>query len=137
MAVEISISYTGALRCSVEHCPSGSQIATDAPLDNGGKGAAFSPTDLTAAALLSCVVTVMALKAGREGIDFPGARGRVRKEMVADPMRRIAKLAVDIDMHSSIAPEHRAKLEEYARTCPVALSLDPRVEQPMVFHYVL
>src|SRR5262245_18439606 len=123
MAVTMKLDYKGELHCELEHGPSKSVIETDAPLDNMGKGAAFSPTDLVGAALLSCAVTTMAIKGPKEGIPFAQASGRVVKEMSATPPRKIAKLSIELDMPGRLEVLQRQKLEEIARTCPVSLSL--------------
>lgn len=135
MSVKMSLEYVGDLHCNLEHEPSHTRIATDAPKDNQGKGEAFSPTDLVGAALLACAVTTMAVKAPKEGIPFERAKGRVVKHMVTTPPRRIAKLAVEIDMPAGLPREQRARLEEIAKTCPVALSLSKDVELPLSFVY--
>jgi putative redox protein len=135
MSVTIDLQYKGALRCELVHEPSGSELDTDAPKDNMGKGEAFSPTDLVGAALLSCAVTTMAIKAPKEGIQFEGARGRVIKEMTQTPPRRIASLAIELDMPGGLSPEARSRLEEIAKTCPVALSLSKEVALPIRFRY--
>jgi len=130
----MSLEYEGELRCKLVHQPSSEVIRTDAPTDNRGRGEAFSPTDLVGAALLSCAVTTMAIKAAQEGIPFTSATGRVVKEMTTTPPRRIARLSIDIDLpHASDA--HRARLEEIARTCPVALSLARELDVEMRFHH--
>jgi putative redox protein len=131
--VPMSVSIQG-LSCAVTHGPSGSLLQTTAPKDNGGTGASFSPTDLVGAALLSCALTTMALQAGREGLSWGDARGTVEKEMRSGP-RRIAALTVVIDMPKETRAEHRARLEEVARGCPVARSLQADVQIPMIFRY--
>ncbi|MHB1044572.1 MAG: OsmC family protein [Thermoanaerobaculia bacterium] len=136
MAVDIDIVYTGGLHCEATHRPSGSKLVTDAPLDNGGKGEAFSPTDLCATSLGSCLVTTMALVATRHGIEIAGTTVHVVKEMVADPRRRIAALPTTVTFPPSLASlpaEKRALLEATARACPVTQSLGPNVEVPMTF----
>lgn len=136
MAVDIDIVYTGGLHCEATHRPSGSKLVTDAPLDNGGKGEAFSPTDLCATSLGSCLVTTMALVATRHGIELAGTTVHVVKEMVADPRRRIAALPTTVTFAPSLASlpaEKRALLEATARACPVTQSLGPNVEVPMTF----
>jgi uncharacterized OsmC-like protein len=135
MAVEMTATYEGDLRCRLAHGPSGNVVATDAPTDNAGKGESFSPTDLVGAALISCAVTTMAIKAPREGIPFGGASGRVVKVMSVEGPRRIARLTVELDMPAGLSPAQRERLEEMARTCPVALSLADSVELPMRFRY--
>ncbi len=132
----MSLTYAGDLRCDVAHEPSSTKIGTDAPVDNMGKGERFSPTDLVGAALLSCAVTTMAIKAPREGIELPAGsmRGRVRKEMSAAPPRKIAGLSLTLELPAALSPPQRARLEEIARTCPVALSLGD-VDVSMTFTY--
>jgi putative redox protein len=135
MGVSMSLDYMGELRCKLEHGPSHTVIDTDAPTDNGGRGAAFSPTDLVGAALLSCAVTTMAIKGPKEGIAVERAKGRVVKDMTQTPPRKIAKLTVEIELPASLSEAQRARLEEIGRTCPVALSLGADVEVAMNFSY--
>src|SRR6476661_6155928 len=96
--VEIKSVYEGQLHCNATHGPSGAVLATDAPKDNMGKGEAFSPTDLVATALGTCMLTTMGIVAQRNNIDITGARVRVTKEMVSQPTRRIGKIGVEIVM---------------------------------------
>lgn len=133
--VKIEIEYQGDLHAEAVHGPSRTRLTTDAPVDNGGKGAAFSPTDLAATALGTCMVTIMGLFAERHAIDLRGTKVTVLKEMVQQPVRRIGKLQVDI--HLPLAPDHpcRAGLETAALTCPVHQSLHPEVLIPVAFHY--
>ncbi|MCC7386151.1 MAG: OsmC family protein [Deltaproteobacteria bacterium] len=135
MAVEMIVEYTGELRCRAEHGPSGSVLETDAPRDNEGRGELFSPTDLVGAALMTCAMTTMAIKGRKEGIDFTRAAGRVVKEMTSQGPRKIARLTLEIVMPAGLPPAHRTRLEEIARSCPVALSLAETVEVPMTFSY--
>lgn len=137
MAVDIDIVYTGSLHCEATHRPSGTKLVTDAPVDNGGKGEAFSPTDLCATSLGACLVTTMALVAQRHGIELAGTAVHVVKEMVADPRRRIGALKVTITFPAGLAvsAEDRTLLEATARACPVEKSLGPGVEVPMEFRY--
>jgi putative redox protein len=129
MAVEIEVEYVGDLHCRAVHGPSQSTLTTDAPVDNGGKGALFSPTDLVATALGTCVLTVMELAARRKGFDLSGTRARVTKEMTSSGPRRIARLTVAVSYPSTLAlsEENRALLERVAHTCPVHQSLHPDV----------
>jgi uncharacterized OsmC-like protein len=106
-----TVEYTGQLRCALTHALSGVQILTDAPPDNHGKGEAFSPTDLCAASLAACMLTVMGIRVRERGISIDGARAEVTKVMAAD----------------------QALFEHIAHTCPVALSLHPDIEQSVVF----
>ena len=135
MAVQIDIVYTGSLQCKAAHAPSGKTLATEAPVDNGGKGESFSPTDLVAAALGSCILTIMGLVAQRNGLDIAGATVRVLKEMTATPTRRIGALKVSVEYPKDkpVAPADRAKLEMAARACPVKQSLHPDIEVTIEF----
>jgi uncharacterized OsmC-like protein len=133
MSVRIEIGYAGALRCEAKHGPSGEVLLTDAPVDNHGKGESFSPTDLVATALGTCMLTVMGIYAARHSIDLRGASVVVIKEMTATPPRRIAKLSAEIRI--PLPPDHpqRAALERTALTCPVHESLRAEVEKPVSF----
>jgi len=137
MGVAIGIDYVGELHCAVTHGPSSRTFTTDAPTDNGGKGEAFSPTDLVAAALGSCITTVMALVADRHGLDLDGTRVEVLKEMTSVPRRRIGALAVTVTFPAAceLSPEDRARLERTADTCPVRQSLHPDIDVAMRFVY--
>ena len=135
MSVAMSVTYQGNLRCRAVHEPSGSAIETDAPLDNGGKGALFSPTDLVGAALGACMLTIMGKLAERRGISLEGADLRVEKAMVADPQRRIGTIAIRIAMPAGIDPALRPLFENGARSCPVFNSLDPRIEKTVSFEW--
>src|SRR5205085_5650193 len=103
--VEINVTYQGQLRTSATHGPSGNTLITDAPKDNMGKGEAFSPTDLVATALATCILTTMGIVAQRNNIDMAGATARVTKEMVTSPIRRIGRLAVTIRMPMRLSDE--------------------------------
>ena len=137
MGVEIDITYTGNLRCAAVHGPSRNTLATDAPVDNGGRGEAFSPTDLVATALGTCMVTIMGKVAERHGWDVRGTRVHVTKEMVATPLRRIGTLRTTITLPKSRpwSAEDRTRLENAAHTCPVKQSLHPDVQLPIEFIY--
>lgn len=134
MTVRIELSYEGELHTSAEH-PSGAKLATDAPVDNEGRGEAFSPTDLLATALGSCMMTVMGIVARRHGWPLEGSKVSVEKEMVATPVRRIGRLAVRFEMAPGIPEEARGALERAAHTCPVGQSLAPDVEIDAHFHW--
>jgi putative redox protein len=135
MSVEIRGTSQDGLKMELEHGPSGTRIRTAAPRDNAGDGSSFSPTDLLAASLGACMVTTMAIVAAREGIPFPGASFRLEKHMRSDP-RRVAALPVTVRMSADLEAAHRARLEEIARTCPVARSLSADVDQEIRFEYV-
>ncbi len=133
--VDIYARYTGALRCEAKHGPSGSTLLTDAPVDNLGKGEAFSPTDLVGTALGTCILTTMGIVAQRNGYPFEEAKVHVVKEMTTSPPRRIARLVVQLDMPGGLSTEARSKLEHTAHACPVHRSLHPDVEIPIRFNY--
>ena len=137
MAVEIDVVYEGDLRCVATHGPSKHTLPTDAPVDNGGRGAAFSPTDLVGTALASCMMTIMGMAAKRAGINMDGSRAHVRKDMTTTSPRRIAQLTVSITIPGgkSLSAEQRQKLERAADTCPVKQSLHPDVKIVSEFSY--
>jgi putative redox protein len=130
MAVQIDIVYEGSLQCKAAHAPSGKTLITEAPVDNGGKGESFSPTDLVATALGSCVLTIMGLVAQRNGLDIAGTTVRVIKEMTAVPIRRIGALKVSViyPKDKPLSAVDRAKLEQAAKACPVKQSLHPDID---------
>ncbi len=125
--------YEGALRCAADHAPSGSRLITDAPVDNQGKGEAFSPTDLVATALATCLLTVMGIVAEREGIPLEGARVRVEKVMTSSGERRIALLEAWIDLPAGLDDGQREVLIRAGERCPVKVSLEGCV--PMRLHW--
>lgn len=135
MAVEIRGEYLGDLRVGVTHGPSGTEFTTEAPVDNGGTGGSFSPTDLVATALGSCMMTIMGIVAKRDALDLRGATVRVEKHMSADAPRRIVRLPVVFTLPSSLGPDARTKLENAANACPVKKSLAAEVEVPVEFRY--
>ena len=135
MAVRIEIVYEGGLRCCAVHGPSRNQLLTDAPVDNQGRGEAFSPTDLVATALGTCIATTMGIVAERHGIDLAGMRITMEKEMVADPMRRIAALTAVISVPRPLNPQQKLLLERAAADCPVNKSLDSRIDRPIRFEW--
>lgn len=140
MAVEINVLYQGDLRCSATHGPSSTQLVTDAPVDNHGKGESFSPTDLVATALGSCILTTMGIVAQRHNLDLAGAQVHVVKEMVQQPVRRIGALPVKVtfppDKAAKLSAADRTLLENAARHCPVYQSLHPDVGHPLEFVYL-
>jgi putative redox protein len=137
MAVTIEIAYLGELHCEAVHGPSHHRLTTDAPVDNGGKGAAFSPTDLLATALGACLMTVMGIVAERHQLDLSGTRVKVVKEMTAVPLRRIGALTATISFpaQAALSATDRALLERTAELCPVRQSLHPDVQVTMRFDY--
>jgi putative redox protein len=134
--VKISIRYEGGLRCEAVHGPSGQKLFTDAPVDNHGKGESFSPTDLVATALGSCMATIMGIVAERHKLDLTGMKIEVTKEMSQDTPRRIARLTTVIDVPLPQDHPDRELLERAALTCPVHQSLHPEIEKPLEFRWV-
>ncbi len=134
--VHVDISYLGGLRCEAQHGPSGSRIQTDAPVDNHGKGEAFSPTDLAATSLGVCMATIMGIAAERHGVPLEGMTVGVDKTMSSDAPRRIAK--IEIVFSIPLPPDHpqRKLLEAAALACPVHHSLHPDVEKPVLFDWI-
>jgi putative redox protein len=137
MAVEINVSYLGQLHCEAVHGPSGASLATDAPTDNGGKGASFSPTDLVATALGTCVLTILGLVAQRHEIDLQGTTVHVTKEMITQGVRRIGSLRTVVTVPKGLVedPSMRERMEMAARKCPVHQSLHPEINAPIEFVY--
>ena len=133
--VKIDINYTGQLHCEAKHGPSGATLATDAPVDNNGKGEAFSPTDLVATAMGTCMLTVMGIVAEKKGIDLGAATATVEKEMSADLPRRIVKLTLEITVPLPDDHAERKLLESTAKSCPVYNSVDPEMEKVLSFRW--
>ena len=128
------VTYLGELRTRCEHLKSGDTYLTDAPLDNNGKGEAFSPTDTVATALANCMMTMMGIKARDLHIDLVGTTALVTKTMASDP-RRISKIEVIMDLPSGIDQRSRKILENTANTCPVQYSLHPDIERIIIFNW--
>ena len=133
--VEMEVIYEGKLRCEATHGPSGETLKTDAPKDNNGEGRYFSPTDLVATALGSCVLTTMAIAAQRHDIDLSGTRAHVTKQMQDQPVRRIGRLEVTITFSRAFPASERTLLEQSAKACPVHRSIHPDIETPILFVY--
>ena len=133
--VEIDTIYEGSLHCVSTHAPSRATLQTDAPRDNMGKGEAFSPTDLVATALGTCMLTTMGIVAQRMSLDIAGSKVKVQKEMVTTGPRRIARLTVEMTIPTMLTTEDQDKLRNAALTCPVKKSLHPDVEMPVTFHF--
>ena len=133
--VEIEARYDGSKKCSLTH-QEGITLKTDAPKDIGGDASAFSPTDLVAAALASCVLTTVAMFAERHDLDLVGMTAQVGKEMTAAP-RRIGRLPLTVHLPASVPAEMRPPLERVAHGCPVHASLHPDIDAPIVFLYDL
>ena len=133
--VKITGEYQGDLHCIATHGPSGSTLVTDAPKDNQGRGEAFSPTDLVATAMATCIATTMAIVARKQGVELTGLRYEVTKEMSADAPRRIVRLATTVWMPIARTEALAKVLEHAAHHCPVHQSLHPAVDKPVVFHW--
>jgi uncharacterized OsmC-like protein len=128
------VEYKGNLRCESTHLKSSDSFTTDAPVDNNGKGEAFSPTDTVATALASCMLTVMGIKADEIGVNLIGSVAKVTKTMSASP-RRISQIDVELGMKGNC--DHRAQLilERVANTCPVFNSLHPELVKNIIFNW--
>lgn len=128
------VTYLGELRTSSVHLQSGTTIITDAPTDNNGKGEAFSPTDMVANSLATCMLTVMGIKARDLGVDFSGSTAEVTKVMAAEP-RRISEIHVTFTMNLVADEKTKTILERTAMTCPVFYSLHPDIKKEVVFNW--
>lgn len=132
MSVEITGEYLGNLGVEVQHGPSGTTLRTAAPVDNNGDGSSFSPTDLVASALGSCMLTLMGIVARREGITLDGLRFELSKHMRSEP-RRIDRIPIRIHLPPGLDESQRRALEEAALGCPVCRSLLDAIDRPVVF----
>ncbi len=130
--VKIDATYDGNLRCTATHGPSGKQLITDAPVDNMGKGESFSPTDLLATSMLTCIMTIVAIRADSRQIDVSGMTGSVEKTMASGP-RRVAKLEVVVNLPSGLNMEDRAWLITEGCNCPVCVSVSESMEVDVTF----
>lgn len=128
------VTYLGDLRTQCEHLQSKNTFITDAPVDNQGKGEAFSPTDTVATALGSCMLTIIGIKARDLGINVEGTTAEITKSMAADP-RRISGIKVAITFPNSYDEKNKKILERAAKTCPVLYSLHPEIELDISFKY--
>jgi len=131
--VDIDVRYDGAKKCTLRH-PEGATLQTDAPKDIGGEASAFSPTDLVAAGLASCILTTMAMWGERHALDLTGITARVSKEMQAAP-RRIGRLPVTVTLPGTVPLEMRPNLERAGSLCPVHASLHPDIDAPIEYVY--
>ena len=129
------IVYKNNLRTESEHLASGQKIITDAPVDNNGKGEAFSPTDLIATALGSCMITIMGIVAEKNGLDISGACASVKKVMGTNP-RMISDVIIEIKMNKLLNEKDRKRLEKAALACPVHKSLHPDMNKKIKFIYI-
>lgn len=129
------VTYLGDLRTSSIHIASGSEIISDAPIDNNGKGEAFSPTDTVSNALASCMFTVMGIKARDLAVDFSKSTAEVTKVMGTEP-RRITEIHVTFNMNIPVSDKNKTILEKTAMTCPVFNSLHPDIKKVVVFNWM-
>ncbi len=132
--VQIDTEYLGDLLCRAEHGPSGVTLTTDAPKDNHGQGRSFSPTDLVATALGTCIATILGIQADKHDFDLEGIEISVEKEMTSDP-RRIDSLTTEVTMPVRLDERTRERLERAAHRCPVDESLHPDINVPITFHW--
>ncbi len=133
----IQTIYKGNLRTEATHLKSGEKIITDAPIDNYGKGEAFSPTDLLCASLGSCMMTLMGIAANTHSIDFNSAKIKITKIMASNP-RRVSEIVVSFELPGKkFSEKEKTLLERAALTCPVALSIHPDIKQTVNFSYQL
>tara|TARA_B100001778_G_scaffold79259_1_gene64026 strand:+ start:448 stop:846 length:399 start_codon:yes stop_codon:yes gene_type:complete len=130
--VRIEATYDGNLRCTATHIPSGSKLITDAPIDNKGKGESFSPTDLLATSMLTCIMTIVAIRADARQIDVSGMSGSIEKTMAANP-RRVAKLEVIVNLPSDMELDDRAWLITEGCNCPVCVSVSESMDVDVTF----
>ena len=129
------VIYLSELRTEATHLASGMKIITDAPVDNQGKGQAFSPTDLMSTSLATCALTIMGIAANTHHINMAGTKAEVTKIMAANP-RRVAEIHVTFTFPEiTYTDKEKAILENAAKTCPVALSVNPSLIQKMEFVY--
>jgi putative redox protein len=127
--------YLGELRTEAVHVRSGNKLITDAPLDNQGKGEAFSPTDLLATSLGSCMMTIIGIEARKHGFKVENTDLKITKIMADNP-RRVQEVAVEVTFPASgFTEKEKSIIENAARNCPVAKSLHPDLRQTMIFHY--
>ena len=133
--VKMALDYLGELRVQAQHEPSGTTLNTDAPLDNHGKGESFSPTDLVATALGTCMATTMGIQAEELQVDLRGMKIHVEKVMSPDAPRRIHQLIVQLQIPTSPEETKKAQLETTALTCPVAQSISPNIQMDTSFQW--
>lgn len=135
--VTINARYAGHKKCDLTH-PEGATLRTDAPRDIGGDASAFSPTDLVAAGLASCILTTIGMWAERHGLDTTGATCTVEKHMTVPPApRRIARLPAVVTLPASLPADMRERLERVGHACPVHATLPPEVDAPIEYRYTL
>ncbi len=132
---KMRILYEGDLHTQITHEPTGQTLHTDAPVDNQGRGETFSPTDLVAAALASCIATVIGIYGRRKEWDLRGMRMTADKTMSVDVPRRIVKISMEIWIPIPLSLEEQEQVKKVAHTCPVQHSLHPDIDIALVFHW--
>jgi putative redox protein len=130
--VRIDVKYEGKLRCTATHVTSGKKLITDAPLDNHGKGESFSPTDLLATSMLTCIMTIIGIRAKKREINVDGMLGSIEKTMTTNP-RRIGKLEVRINLPTNLSLENREWLIKEGCDCPVCFSINQTMDVNIIF----
>ncbi len=135
MSVHVDIEYLGGLKTRAVHEPSGTEILTAAPKDNMGDGSAFSPTDLAATALGTCIITTMAIAGMKHGIELKGARVSLDKHMTTEGPRRLARVPVVVTLPASVPEEFRARLEAAGNACPVSRTYRDDVEMTVTYRW--
>ena len=131
----IRTTYIGELRTQATHVQSGEELLTDAPVDNQGKGESFSPTDLVATALASCMLTIMGIIARRYDFNIDGTKVKSTKIMSTSP-RRIGEIIVELNFpETKYSEKEKTLLEQAAKICPVAMSLHPDIKQTIIFNF--
>lgn len=135
MAFTSELEYTGNLQLRATHLKSGQTIVTDAPVDNNGKGSAFSPTDLLASSLGLCMITIMGIAAQNSGFSIDGTKARVTKIMASDP-RRVGEVMIELDFPKNDYSEREKQIiRQCAKICPVSQSLHPDLKQTVIFNF--
>ena len=130
--VRIDVKYEGKLRCTATHVTSGKKLITDAHLDNHGKGESFSPTDLLATSMLTCIMTIIGIRAKKREINVDGMLGSIEKTMTTNP-RRIGKLEVRINLPKNLSLENREWLIKEGCDCPVCFSINQAMDVNIIF----
>lgn len=125
--VDMELVYQGDKRCELKHGPSGIKIETDAPVDNHGKGQAFSPTDLMTISLGACMTTILAIQLEKKGVDLSGTRAKITKHMVSNP-RRVGQIEIKLFLGAKVPKDLEVEVMEICRTCPVHLSLSKDIQ---------
>ena len=129
----VSCRYSGELRCEATHHGSGAVLMTDAPLDNAGKGEEFSPTDLLATSVATCMLTIMGITAKSRNWSIEGSTADVEKQMTQSGPRKVEKLRVHLKLPQQLSNEQRSLLQRVAEQCPVKRSLDPSIELELIW----